>query len=387
VLVIVAVYGIWLFSVEGGFRLLLRATLLSLVIIGLARFVVYLADAAVRRGFRITPEMRLRYPELERRVNRYVPLIERLARLIVYVVAGLTIVDIWGLGVYEWLDSDAGILLTAKVSRIFVILVLSLAAWEVLSALIHRYLDRHEPGGGAFLPVSSRARTLLPVFQNLMLITIGAVAGISILAEIGINIAPLLAGAGVVGLAIGVGAQSLVKDVITGIFIILEDSIALGDIVEIGTHTGVIEAITIRTLRMRDLDGVVHMIPFGNISEVRNLTKDFSYSMIEIGVAYRENVDDVIKVLESVGEDMRNDAEIGPLILEPMEMLGLESFGNSSVNLRMRFKTQARERWRIRREFNRRVKEAFDKRGIEIPFPQRTIHIAAGAAGVPRAPI
>jgi small conductance mechanosensitive channel len=313
-----------------------------------------------------------------------VPLIERLARFVVYVVAGLSIVDVWGLGVYEWLDSDAGTLLTAKVSRIFVILVLSLAAWEVLSALIRRYLDRHEPGG-AFLPVSSRARTLLPVFQNLMLITIGAVAGISILAEIGINIAPLLAGAGVVGLAIGVGAQSLVKDVITGIFIILEDSIALGDIVEIGTHTGVIEGITIRTLRMRDLDGVVHMIPYGNISEVRNLTKDFSYSVIEIGVAYRENVDDVIKVLESVGEEMRNDTEIGPLILEPMEMLGLDSFGDSSVNLRMRFKTRAGERWRIRREFNRRVKEAFDRRGIEIPFPQRTIHIPAGAP-VPRAP-
>jgi small conductance mechanosensitive channel len=381
VLGIVAVYGIWLFSVKGGFQFLLRATLLSLLIVAVARFVIYLIGAAVRRGFRISAEMRLRYPELESRVNRYVPLMERLARLVVYVAAALAVIDVWGLGVYEWLESDAGSLLTAKALRIVLILVLSLAVWEILSALIHRYLDRHEPGAGVLRPASSRVRTLLPVFQNLMLIAIGAVAGISILAEIGINIAPLLAGAGVVGLAIGVGAQSLVKDVITGIFIILEDSIALGDIVEIGGHTGVVEGITIRTLRLRDLDGVVHTVPFGNINEVRNLTKDFSYALIEIGVSYREDVDEVIKLLEEIGEAMRQDPELGPRILEPMEMLGLDSFGDSSVNLRMRFKTQAGERWRIRREFNRRVKQAFDERGIEIPYPHRTIFFGVDRAG------
>jgi len=380
VLGIVAAYGIWLFSVEGGFRFLLRATLLSLLAIAVARLAVHLVSAGLRRGFRISPEMRLSYPELERRVNRYVPLIERLARIVIYAVAALAIIDLWGFGVYGWLESDAGTVLTAKASRILIIIVSALAAWEIVSALIHRYLERQDPASGALLPVSPRARTLLPVAQNLLLIVIGAMAGISILSELGINIAPLLAGAGVVGLAIGVGAQSLVKDVITGIFIILEDSLGLGDIADVGGHVGVVEGMTIRTLRIRDADGVVHTVPFGSITDIRNLTKDFAFSVAEVNVGYDEDVDAVIQVLQAVGAEMRADPDLGRLILEPMEVLGLESFGESSLNIRARFKTEAGARWQIRREFNRRVKRAFDQHGIQIPYPQRTIHFA-GAPG------
>lgn len=382
-LCIVAGYGIFLFSVKGGFQFLLRGLLLTLAVIVAARVIEYLAGAALRRASHLKPELRLRYPELEQRVNRYMPLIGRIIRVFIYAVALLSIVELWGFGVYGWFESESGRLLLARLLRIFLILAGALLVWETLSAFVQHRLERHDPDNGAFLPVSPRARTLLPLFRNLMLIVIGAMAGISVLAELGINIAPLLAGAGVVGLAIGVGAQSLVKDVITGIFIIFEDSIGLGDIADIGGHIGVVEGITIRTLRLRDLDGVVHTVPFGNISEIRNLTKDFSYAVVEIGVGYGEDVDAVIGVLQEVGAEMRADAEFGALILEPMEVLGLDSFGASSVNIRIRFKTEASSRWSVRREFNRRVKKAFDRRGIEIPFPQRTVHFAGAppAAG------
>src|SRR5690606_2230753 len=130
---------------------------------------------------------------------------------------------------------------------------------------------------------SARARTLLPLFQNFMLVTVGVIAAMSVLSELGINNAPLLAGAGVVGIAVGFGAQSLVKDVITGIFIIIEDSVAIGDIIDVGNgHAGVLESMTLRTVRLRDLEGVVHVVPFGNIADIRNLTKEYSYSLIEI---------------------------------------------------------------------------------------------------------
>ena len=189
-----------------------------------------------------------------------------------------------------------------------------------------------------------------------------------ILSQLGVDIAPLLAGAGVFGLAVGFGAQSLVKDVITGTFILLEDSITVGDVVTLGDHTGTVELMSLRTIKLRDVSGNVHTVPYGDVSTVLNMTKDFSYAALEVGVAYRENYDEVVEILKNIAGEMAADS-------------GLDSFGASSVNIRVRIRTVPGAQWRVRREFNRRIKAAFDAAGVEIPFPHQTLYFGIDKNG------
>jgi small conductance mechanosensitive channel len=197
-----------------------------------------------------------------------------------------------------------------------------------------------------------------------------------LLSELGINIGPLLAGAGVVGLAVGFGAQTLVKDVITGLFILVEDTIAVGDYVEVGGHEGDVESISIRTIRLRDPAGSVHTVPFSEVGTVLNYTKDFSVAVLNIGIAYRENVDEVMKVLVDLGREMAADEKLGADIIRPLEVQGLQSLDDSAVVIRARIRVKAGTQWGMKREFNRRMKNRFDELGIEIPFPQRSITFA-----------
>ncbi|HSR71733.1 MAG TPA: mechanosensitive ion channel family protein, partial [Kiloniellales bacterium] len=216
---------------------------------------------------------------------------------------------------------------------------------------------------------------------NATRVILGVVVVMIVFSELGVDIAPLLAGAGVVGLAIGFGAQTLVKDVITGVFILLEGSVRVGDVVDLGGHAGIVESLTIRTVVLRDLQGTVHVVPFSSVTTVRNMTMDYAYAFMDVGIAYREDVDQVIEVLKEVGADLQADETFGPEILEPLEVLGLDSFGDSSVNIRIRLKTRPIKQWMIRREFNRRMKRVFDERGIEIPFPHRTLYFGVDKEG------
>ncbi|MCU0894855.1 MAG: mechanosensitive ion channel, partial [Rhodospirillales bacterium] len=193
------------------------------------------------------------------------------------------------------------------------------------------------------------------------------------LAEVGVNIGPLLAGAGIVGLAVGFGAQTLVKDIITGAFLLIEDALAVGDVVTVTGIGGVVEDLSIRSIRLRDMSGNLHTIPFSSVDTVTNMTKDFSYYLLDIAVAYREDTDEVSKVCGEIVDEMRLDPELGAFILEPLEMLGIERFAESAVILRARIKTTPIKQWLVGREFNRRMKKRFDALGIEMPFPHRTI--------------
>ena len=207
------------------------------------------------------------------------------------------------------------------------------------------------------------------------------VATLMVLSELGINIAPLLAGAGVVGLAIGFGAQRLVQDVINGVFILFQDLMSVGDVVKLGDKAGVVEALSIRTVRLRDLAGVVHTIPFSAIEGVSNLTREFSFHVFDIGIAYREDVDDVVALLQQIGEELHADPETGPLILEPLELFGLDAFGDSAIVVKGRIKTRPIKQWQVGRAFNRRMKIRFDEHGIEIPFPHRTLYFGQDRDG------
>ncbi|MDH3911148.1 MAG: mechanosensitive ion channel, partial [Rhodospirillales bacterium] len=324
--------------------------------------------------------LKLRFPTLEERANRYLFVVHRVSKTVVNVLAALVLLQIWGLDIAGWLFSETGRVVAARLATILLILAGAWVVWEVVSSSVQRYLeDRDEAGGAKHL--SARMRTLLPLFRNTVRVVLVVFVVLTVLSELGVNIAPLLAGAGVIGLAIGFGAQTLVKDVITGVFILLEETIAVGDVVTLGSNTGVVEGLTIRTVRLRDLTGTVHTVPFGDVTSVLNLTKDFSFAIIDVGVAYREDIDEVIEVLKQIGAEVQADETYGPLILEPLEVLGLDSFGDSSVNIRVRFKTLPIKQWMVRREFNRRMKRRFDELGIEIPFPHQTLYFGVDKEG------
>jgi small conductance mechanosensitive channel len=203
-----------------------------------------------------------------------------------------------------------------------------------------------------------------------------------LLAEVGVDLAPLLAAAGIGGLAIGFGAQNLVRDVITGFFILLEDHVRVGDVVRVGGKGGLVEGISLRVLTLRDFDGSVHLIPHGTIETITNMTKDFSYYLLDVGVAYREDVDEVMAVLKEVGAELRRDPEFAPDILEDLEVVGVDDFAASQVTIKVRIKTVPIKQWRVGRELRRRIKKAFDTYGIEIPFPHLTLYPGEPKRGV-----
>jgi small conductance mechanosensitive channel len=256
-------------------------------------------------------------------------------------------------------------------------IVIIVIAIVILQSLMKRVLARFRRVYEGRLSAAAqlkRADTLTHVIRDIVRIVILVLGTMMILSEVGVDLKPLLAAAGVGGLAIGFGAQSLVKDVISGFFILLEDSVQVGDVVEIAGVGGVVEEVKLRTISLRDLSGNVHVVPNGVIDKVKNMTKLYSYYLFDVSVAYREDVDEVMALLLAVGEETRRDDRFSDDILEPLEMLGVDQFAESAVIIKCRIKTKPIQQWRVGREMNRRIKKAFEAKGIEIPFPHRTIY-------------
>jgi small conductance mechanosensitive channel len=226
-----------------------------------------------------------------------------------------------------------------------------------------------------------RVDTLGQLLRVVATLVVLGVACLMALSLFNVDIRPILTGAGIAGLAVGFGAQNLVRDIIAGFFLILEDQVRLGDVVSINGKSGLVEAIRLRTIALRGHDGTVHIFPNGVITELSNMTKDFSYAVLDIGVPYEENVDTVMDVLRSIAAELRKDPIHGPNILEPLEVLGIEAFGESSVTVRVRIKTVPIQQWGVGREFRRRIKLAFEARGIE--FPSRHLTIQLEGSGRP----
>ncbi|MFO0974658.1 MAG: mechanosensitive ion channel [Phycisphaerae bacterium] len=232
----------------------------------------------------------------------------------------------------------------------------------------------------------NRARTLVEVFHYVATVVLVSGGALMVLTELGVNIVPLMGGAAVIGLAVAFGAQNLIRDYFYGFMILLENQYAINDVVKIGSTSGMVEKITLRITVLRDLEGVVHFIPNGQIAQVSNLTHGWSRALFDIGVSYEEDVDRVMAVLTDLGRELRRDPEYRRLILDDPEMLGVEKFENSCVVIRFIMKTRPMHQWKVRREMLRRIKNRFDKEGIEIPYPQRTVHHRypdASKAGTP----
>jgi small conductance mechanosensitive channel len=257
--------------------------------------------------------------------------------------------------------------------RIIIIAVVIVLFLSVMKRVLKKFRRVYEGrlSTGAQL---QRADTLTHVMRDIIRIVILFIGSMMILAEVGVDLKPLLAAAGIGGLAIGFGAQSLVKDVISGFFILLEDSVRVGDVVEIAGVGGLVEEVKLRTITLRDLSGNVHVVPTGVIDKVKNMTKLYSYYLFDVGVAYREDVDEVMTLLKAIAEELRHDVGFREDILEPLDMLGVDQFADSAVIIKCRIKTKPIQQWRVGREMNRRIKRSFDAKGIEIPFPHRTIY-------------
>ena len=315
------------------------------------------------------------------------PLATRLLKAGVKLGALVLLLEVWGVGLVGWLASPEGRAALEKGVRIAAILAVCYGLWRLASWWIGGYIAARDAQGN--VRYSNRARTAAAIARSVIVVLLVLVAVVAVLGELGIQATPLLAGAGVVGLAVGFGSQKLVQDIINGLFILLGDTIRVGDVVDLGGRTGVVEAISMRTVTLRSYNGDVHTIPFGTIDSITNMTRDFSFWVLDLGVAYKENVDRVIAVLHEIEAQLRREWPWRRLILEPLEIAGLDRFGDSAVVIRGRLKTRPGEQWRVGREFNRRLKRRFDELGIEIPFPQRTVHLVAeppSAAAAPASP-
>ncbi len=377
---ILAGYALWASGAPGTFTFLMRASALSAIVIVVASLVTLGGVDLANRLLTISPDLARRLPFLQERVNRYAPVLIGAVRGAIDFVALMLLIEVWGLDPVSWLATAAGKRLLEGAGTIVLSLAISVAIWELAGVFIEVYLSR-TGGDGSPVERSARMRTLLPLARRTLAIVLSGVVLLVLLSEIGLNIAPLLAGAGIAGITIGLGAQSLVKDVINGLFILAQDSVAVGDVVTVAGCTGLVEQLSIRSIRMRSLDGTVFVVPFSEIGTVRNLTKDFSYALFDIGVSYREDVDEVVEVVTALAEELRAEPDYGWRILEPIEVLGLDQFADSAVIIKARIKTRPIQQWKVLREFNRRLKRRFDELGIEIPFPHRTLYFGVDKHG------
>lgn len=278
---------------------------------------------------------------------------------------------------FKYIEPSKLLELGLQATKFFVVIIAALIVLRLVKTAIDRVGGRMQ-GRGKTLDDQKRVETLTRVLKYLANVVILLLGSLIALGTIGISIAPVLAAAGVVGLAVGFGAQSLVKDYFTGVVLLIENQIRAGDFIEVGGKSGTVENVTLRYVRLRDSQGNVHFVPNGQIDSVTNSTMEFAYALIDVGVAYKEDVDASIQVMQKVGTELAEDPEWGAKITEPMAVFGVQELADSAVTLRVRFKTTPGDQWGVRREYNKRIKAAFDKVGIEIPFPHVTMYPGTG---------
>jgi small conductance mechanosensitive channel len=376
ILYVVAVFLVWLANPYGGLDFMMQATLRTLVAAGLGMAAAGIISHFISSGLRVPQSLRDRLPLLEARLNALVPAVLRAMRLAVLVAVLLSVVQIWGgLNITAWFTSGIGQQASGAVASAVLILLVG-GAIHVAAASWVEY--RLNPNYGS-VP-TPRETTLLALFRNAFTIALLLVGAMLVLSQLGVNIAPLLAGAGVLGLAIGFGAQKLVQDVITGAFIQFENAMNVGEVVNAAGIGGVVERLTIRSVSIRDLNGVLHIIPFSSVDKVSNLMRHFSYHVAEIGVAYRENIAEVKEAMQQAFELLQK-TDHGENILDALEMHGITAFGDSAITVRARIKTLPGKQWAIGRAYNEIIKEVFDARGIEIPFPHMTLYMGEDKQG------
>ncbi|KZL03979.1 MULTISPECIES: mechanosensitive ion channel domain-containing protein [unclassified Pseudovibrio] len=370
-LYVFAIMVAWLRTPLDAINYIARTSAMSLLVIFIGLGIMMLLTRVIRKGVDLHDALDHVLPTFEKRLNSFLPTVCMVLRVIVGLCVIIGVLEVWGVGnFWQWIWAGDGISFANSLMSAVIVILIGFALWlTIMSWIDLRILEREGK------TVSSRTKTLFQLFSNALSILMIVMFTLLALSELGIQIAPLIAGAGVVGLAVSFGSQKLVQDVITGAFIQLENAMNEGDFVEVGGISGTVERLSIRSVRLRDLNGTSHIIPFSSVTSVSNSTRDFAYAVSVMGVGYDTDIE-VAK--EAMQEAFRRLEETphNVAILGELEMHGVTAFGDSAINIRARIKTLPGSQWAIGRAYNEYLKVVFDERGIDIPFPQVTYHVA-----------
>lgn len=364
-LVLVAVSLVATFVSAGDASTALRQSLICTVLLVLCMVI----NGLIRRQAQTPSKHPRRQEAYTERLKSFAYTLAHIVTWVVFVELGLRV---WGLSVIRFTEGS-GHEFTLRLFGLAGTLMFAWLVWILADTAIHHGLARSRKG-----VANARAQTMMPLIRNVLFVTIFVIAGIVALANMGVNVTPLLAGAGVIGLAIGFGAQSLVADLITGLFIIVEDSLAIDDYVDVGGHLGTVEGLTIRTVRLRDIDGIVHTIPFSEIKSIKNYSREFGYAIFRVAIPHSVSIDDAIKLIRDVGQRMHSDPLLRREIWSPLEFQGVESFESGSAVLRARFKTAPLKQWEVSRAFNLLLKRTLDEAGLDLATPRLSVQVVHG---------
>ncbi|MBX9843199.1 MAG: mechanosensitive ion channel [Xanthobacteraceae bacterium] len=366
-----ALWAVWALRVQNGYALLLQYFVSTIAVLVIARLVLVALTAILDRVFRISPDFIRRYPGLEARANRYFPALRSTLSGIVTAITIIALLEVWGIGVTTWFSSSpVGRRLLSAVATIGIAAAVALAVWEASNAGMERHLARLARENR--FARAARLRTFQPMLRTALLTVILAVVALTALSELGVNIAPLLAGAGIIGIAIGFGSQKLVQDLITGLFLLLENAVQVGDTVTVSGLSGVVEHLSIRTIRLRAGDGSIHIIPFSSVTSVTNTNRGIGNAAISVNVAYKEDIDHVGEVLKDIVAQMRTEPKFSGMIRGDLDLWGVDKVDANMVTLAGQIQCTDSGRWPVQREFYRRMKKRFDETGIQIARPQAT---------------
>jgi len=373
-----ALWAVWALNIRNGYSLLLHYFVGTVAVALVVRLATILALSLIDRGFRISPDLKQRFPGLETRANRYLPLLRNVVSAVIAFIGLVALLEVWGVDAIVWFyGGQIGSRLLSAVVTVGIAALAAAAIWEVSNALLDRKLNALSREG--HYARAARLRTFQPMLRTALLCVIVTVVGLTALSEIGVNVAPLLAGAGIVGIAIGFGSQKLVQDLITGLFLLLENTVQVGDNVTLSGLSGVVENVSIRTLRLRSGDGSVHIVPFSAVTTITNSSRGAGNAAVSVNVSYKEDTDRAGQILKDIVAEMRREPEFQHLIRGDLELWGVDKVDGSMASIVGQIRCTDSGRWPVQREFNRRMKRRFQECGVEIASPGQTVLMAVPA--------
>jgi small-conductance mechanosensitive channel len=367
-----ALWAVWALNIRNGYSLLLQYFVGTVAVALITRLATIAALSLIDRGFSISPDILQRFPGLEVRANRYLPLLRKIVSAIIAFIGFVALLEVWGVDAIVWFyGGQIGSRLLSAVATIGIAALAAATIWEASNALMDRKLTALSREG--HFARAARLRTFQPMLRTALLCLIVTVVGLTALSEIGVNVAPLLAGAGIVGIAIGFGSQKLVQDLITGLFLLLENTVQVGDNVTVSGLTGTVENVSIRTIRLRAGDGAVHIVPFSAVTTITNASRGAGNAAVSVNVSYKEDTDRAGQILKDIVAEMRREPEYRQAIRGDLELWGVDKVDGSMASIVGQIRCTDSGRWPVQREFNRRMKRRFQECAIEIASAGQTI--------------
>jgi len=367
-----ALWAVWALNIRNGYSLLLQYFVGTMAVALITRLATIVVLSLIDRGFSISPEILQRFPGLETRANRYLPLLRKILSAVIAFIGFVAVLEVWGVDAVVWFyGGQIGSRMLSAAATIGIAALVAAAIWEASNALMDRQLNVLSRDG--HFARAARLRTFQPMLRTALLCLIVTVVGLTTLSEIGVNVAPLLAGAGIVGIAIGFGSQKLVQDLITGLFLLLENTVQVGDNVSVSGLSGIVENVSIRTIRLRAGDGSVHIVPFSAVTTITNSSRGAGNAAVGVNVSYKEDTDRAGQILKDIVAEMRREPEYRQAIRGDLELWGVDKVDGSMASIVGQIRCTDSGRWPVQREFNRRMKRRFQECGIEIASAGQTI--------------